>query len=1049
MKAVSEYVADIAHKYQKGNATEHTYRESLVKLSTALLSDDFELTNEPKRQECGAPDYILERKDVPVGFIEAKDIGVLLDKTEVGSQMARYLKSLDNLILTDYLEFRFFRKGVKVHTVTIGRLVKGKVVADASAASAFASAYKDFSEYHTQTIKSARQLAEMMANKAVLVRDVFHRILSNEDPSGLHDQYDAFKKVLLHEVTIEEFADIYAETLAYGLFTARLHDTTLDTFSRGEAYSLIPRSNPFLRNLFSYVGTELDERAEWIVDALCDVFRATDIKAMLSSFNRGSGRTDPFLHFYETFLGEYNPAKKKSRGVWYTPEPVVNFIVRAVDEVLKTNFKLAEGLADTSTTTIKVDVQGGGTKSKSTKTGTVKVDKTVHRVQVLDIATGTGTFLAEVIAQIHQRYKTQQGMWSSYVEEHLIPRLHGFELLMASYAMCHMKLERLLEETGYVSTAKTPPRLNVYLTNSLQKPDDEMDKLPLIEWFTRESNEASYIKRYAPIMVAIGNPPYSGLSSNMGDLIVDIEDYKYVDGKHFGERKHWLHDDYVKFLRLGEHFIQKNGEGILGYITNHSYLDNPTFRGMRWHLLNTFDRIYIIDLHGNAKKKEVNPSGGADKNVFDIQQGVSIIVGVKGRQKPKTKKELAEVYHADVWGTRDEKHKFLEDKTLKSINWTKLDRAKPYYFFVPKDLKGEEEYKKGFALDAMSPVNATVMVTARDSLVFDFDAPRLLRKIGRFTNASKSDDEIRVEFFGNKKAGKYPAGDSRGWKLGVARSAIAGNNHSDCIKTVVYRPFDNRAIYYLPSMVDWGREKVMKHFLDGPNIGLIAPKQAQKHSGGIVTRHMIAHKAFDAYNINNVFPLYLYEKTGAVKTKEVNFRKSIWDKLKKKIGTPADDAQAVFDYIYAVLHSPLYRKTYEQFLKSDFPRIPMPASAKYFSSMAALGKKLRELHLFDDADCVPAGTTASYPISGDHTVGKATYSDGKVWINDTQHFADVPKAAWDAHVGGFQPAQKWLKDRKGEKLKIDEIKHYQKIIGTLLKTMDVMVQVDKLYSKPT
>lgn len=1016
MQAVQDYLKDVARKFAKGNATEHTYRESLVALSDALLRDKFELTNEPKRQACGAPDYILEDGDVPIGYIEAKDVGVPLDRTEKSEQMQRYLHSLDNLILTDYLEFRFYRKGILVNTARIGEVKGGKIVPVPAEIEAFCAYYIEFSTYRTQSIKNSLQLAEMMAKKAVLVKDVFRRILASEEQSSLHDQFDAFRQVLLHDVTREEFADIYAETLAYGLFTARLHDKTLDTFSRGEAYNLIPRSNPFLRELFAYVGTKLDERAEWIVDELCDVFRATDVKKMLGSFNKGTGRSDPYLHFYETFLGQYNPQKKKARGVWYTPESVVGFIVRSVDQILQDKFKLEDGLADTSTTTIKVDAQRGSRRGKAP---VVKVDKVVHRVQVLDVATGTGTFLAEVISQIHEKYKNQQGMWSSYVEEHLIPRLHGFELLMASYAMCHMKLEILLDETGYKSKSKTAPRLNVYLTNSLQKPDEEVDKLPLIEWFSRESNEASYIKKNAPIMVAIGNPPYSGISSNMGDLIVDIEDYKYVDGEHFGEKKHWLHDDYVKFIRLGEHFVEKNGEGVMGYITNHSYLDNPTFRGMRWHLLRTFDEIYILDLHGNANRREVSPDGSPDNNVFDIRMGVSILLCVRKKHAGK-KKTLAKVSTAEIWGTRDSKYTYLEGNDFRSVPWKEVKYGAPFYFFKNHDNTGEDEYRKGFSLTDLLPIYTTGVQTGSEERLTAFTKAELQRKLAQQGATQAGADAVAPYL--------HKAFDTR-W-MGFFET------HGAAKKLGIAVPLSYRSRY-----------DISKHMAIGDNHSLIVGRSNKSK----VMDHFFASDTFSEVKSGEsstgsvFFPLYI-EEEGGLLAKQVNFDPKIWKKIKAAGGKAAESELAVFDYIYAVLFAPSYRSAYATFLRSHFPTIPYPKSPDFFSAMAKHGELLRLLHnLKADAKELPVGH-ASYPVDGDHLVEKVVLDGAKVLMNDDQYFDNVPEEAWEFTIGGYSPAQKWLKDRRGRNLVLADIKHYQKIIATIVKTLDVMGEVEKTYA---
>ncbi|MCB0605739.1 MAG: N-6 DNA methylase, partial [Saprospiraceae bacterium] len=410
--------------------------------------------------------------------------------------------------------------------------------------------------------------------------------------------------------------DVYAQTIAYGMFAARLHDPTLPTFSRQEAAELIPKSNPFLRKLFAYIaGPDIDDRIKWIVDSLVDIFLACNVEEILKNYGKATKMDDPIIHFYETFLSEYDPKLRKARGVWYTPQPVVNFIVRAVDDILKTEFNLPQGLADTSKTKIKVDVQGK------------KVEQEVHRVQILDPATGTGTFLAEAVKHIHKKFEGQQGIWSNYVENHLLPRLNGFELLMASYAMAHLKLDLLLTETGYKPT--TNQRFRVYLTNSLEEHHPDTGTL-FANWLSTEANEANHIKRDTPVMCVIGNPPYSVSSSNKNEWIENLTaDYK----KNLNERNiQPLSDDYIKFLRLGQYYVEKTGEGILAFISNNSFIDGIIHRKMREELMKTFDKIYILDLHGNAKKKETAPDGSIDQNVFDIMQGVSINIFVKKKK---------------------------------------------------------------------------------------------------------------------------------------------------------------------------------------------------------------------------------------------------------------------------------------------------------------------------------------------------------------------------------------------------------------------------------
>ena len=444
---INSYIESISKRYALGNATEHTFRGDLQRLIEELVPDAA-ATNEPKRIQCGAPDYVITRKEIPIGYIEAKDIDKDLGSKELKEQFDRYREALDNLAITDYLEFRFFINGAPTTSVRIGEVRDGKVVPLTENFDQFTGLIKEFCSRTPQTIKSSKKLAEMMADKAKMLAYIIKNSLESDEQSDanstLKEQMAAFKQILIHDIDAKSFADIYAQTIAYGMFAARLHDPTLETFSRQEAAERVPKTNPFLRKLFQYIaGYDLDDRIKWIVDALADVFRASDVAAILKNFGRSTQTYDPIMHFYETFLAEYDPKLRKARGVYYTPEPVVDFIVRAVDDILKTEFDLPNGLSDTSKTKIKVKTT---VRDERTSSGFREEEKEFHKVQILDPATGTGTFLAQVIKQIHKGFEGQQGIWSNYVEEHLIPRLNGFELLMASYAMAHLKLDLLLSE---------------------------------------------------------------------------------------------------------------------------------------------------------------------------------------------------------------------------------------------------------------------------------------------------------------------------------------------------------------------------------------------------------------------------------------------------------------------------------------------------------------------------------------------------------------------------------------------------------------------------
>ena len=1053
---IQEYILEIQRQFATGVAREHTYRPALQQLLATMLPH-LTVSNEPARQACGAPDYILQRKEdnIPIAFIEAKDIGDsdLGGRNKHKEQFQRYRASLDNIIFTDYLDFWLYENGDFVDSVCIAKLNGEKITPLKENFEKFESIIKHFGNAKPQHITSPAKLAHIMAGKARLLADVIERTLAQGDgESNLEGQMAAFKEVLIHDITDKEFADVYAQTIAYGMFAARLHDDSMETFSRHEAATLIPKTNPFLRKLFQDIaGFDLDERICWIVDDLAETFRATDMQEVMQGFGQRTQQTDPVIHFYEDFLSAYDPKLRKSRGVWYTPQAIVNFIVRAVDALLQAEFGLPMGLADTS----KIAVEQSVIQSKDNRysDNKKKTKAWFHKVQILDPATGTGTFLAETVSQIYKKFNGQAGMWQGYVEEHLLPRLNGFELLIASYTMAHLKLDLLLTDTGYKSVKDA--RLRVFLTNSLEEYHKDTGTL-FSQFLAREANGANGIKRDTPVMVVLGNPPYSGISSNNGEWITRlIDDYKYVNGKGINERKHWLNDDYVKFIRLGQYYVDRNDEGILAYINNHSFIDNPTFRGMRWNLLHSFDKIYIIDLHGNSKKKETAPDGSKDENVFDIQQGVSINIFVKTGRKAKG--ALAEVYHADVYGRRQAKYDYLLANDIRSIAFEKVTPTAPFYFLMPKDETGREEYSRGFSINELMPVSVTGVVTARDSLVIDTNKEALISRIKHFSDDEYSDDEIRKEFFPNKKQGKYLAGDSRGWSLSKARIIIKNFNHEEKVQSILYRPFDAQYIYYTSEMVDWGREKIFCNFIETDNIGLVIARQAitNNWSHVLATKDIVDNRIFYSNKgISICCPLYIYDQQSE---RTPNIDTDIVKKIAKAAHLEFEAERSgdkdkfapidLIDYIYAILHSPAYREKYNEFLKVDFPRVPYPKGAEQFRRMSAIGSELRRIHLMEHPALSELIT--QYPITGNNTVEKIRWEllpdggTGRIWINAEQYFDNVPITAWEFYIGGYQPAQKWLKDRIGKMLSYDNIMHYQRIIKVLIMTDALMAEIDK------
>ncbi|MBQ8701539.1 MAG: N-6 DNA methylase, partial [Prevotella sp.] len=965
------------------------------------------VTNEPAHFECGAPDYIIQReKDhLPVFFVEAKDVNDNdLDgrnKNAHKEQFDRYKQALDYIIFTDYLDFHLYEHGEFARSVRIAEIKGDKIVGIAEAEDKFVGMVQHLGSSAIQRITSAPRLAKLMAGKARLLANIIETALNDDDDSeanhNLQTQYVAFKDALIQELKKEEFADIYAQTIAYGMFAARLHDDTPEDFSREEAGRLIPKTNPFLRKIFNDIaGNDIDERIAWVVDDLVTVFQATNLQELMASYSRDKRHHDPMIHFYEDFLAEYNPKQRKAKGVWYTPQPVVGFIVRAVDEILQKDFGLPEGLADYSMIEREVAVEQS--RDKRTTDGMKHEKKPFHRVQILDPATGTGTFLAEVVNQIYDRYRDNQGIWQQYVEQHLLPRLNGFEILMASYVVAHIKLDMLLGETGYQH--KSDKRLQVYLTNSLEESNNEPRTLFAYQ-LSEEANQANRIKRLCPVMVMIGNPPYSVSSQNKGEWINKLlEDYK----KDLNERNiQPLSDDYIKFIRLGQYYVEKNNSGILAFISNNGFIDGVIHRQIRKELMRAFDKIYILDLHGNSRKKETAPDGSKDENVFDIMQGVSINIFVKTKANERTS---AEVHHYDLYGSREDKYHYLNESSLKSVAWKQLEPKAPQYFFVPKDFASQEEYERGFRVDELIPIYSSGVKTSNDEELVS------MKEYNDSTN--------RIYF---------------------------------------YRPFDIQFINYDLKKVGRPRFNVMK-FFEKDNLGLLICKQAATEKYGYFVTKGITDINYTGtagkFGAGLVFPLYAYKENMGQEERIVNFNKDLYDSIAKGLNyLPCYDddllidptsefngvlyPQDLFDYIYAVLHSPSYRERYREFLKIDFPRIPYPTDWEKFRDLAEYGEELRHLHLMED---LPSKTSVSFPVRGTMQVDCYRWEQNRVYINSEQYFEGVPESAWNFYIGGYQPAQKWLKDRKGMTLSFEDVKHYQRIIYVLQQTERIMQEIN-------
>lgn len=1025
---MEEYLKNIALKFARNESMvakgrEMIYRTDFENLMTKIFEIDgsVKAINHDSTNDGGnKPDFVISKNKVPVLYIEAKDIGVDLNKIEKSDQINRYF-GYDNLVLTDYLEFRFFRRGEPYgEAITIATYdLKTRTIQPLPQNFGLLSkTLLDFASSHKEPIKKGLHLAKIMGGKALRIRDnVFDMI---ENKKGQYESLTSIENVirdsLITNLDNEKFADMYAQTLVYGLFAARYNDVTAENFSRAEARDLISKTNPFLRDFFDHIaGANFPDRLRFIVDELCDVFTYADVQKLLHDFYGKEKDKDPVIHFYEDFLKEYDSKKKMEMGVFYTPQPIVKFIIKSVDQILKEEFGLTEGLADTSK--IIKQVEQIGDKAKL-----VKLPKEFHKVQILDIATGTGTFLNEVINFVYESFKNgQEGRWQNYVQTDLLPRLHGFELMVASYTIAHLKLGMTLQDTGAGDINK---RIGVYLTNTLNEPQDYTNQLPLpgiVGAVAEESKAASRIKVEYPVMCVIGNPPYSGESMNphyKGHEVYKVE----IGGKKKLQERNskWINDDYVKFIRFAESLIEKNASGVIAMITAHGYIDNPTFRGMRWHLRKTFDKIYILDLHGNTNKKEISPDGSKDENVFDIKTGVSIIFGIKLSNDNK-KKKLAEVYLTDFYGDRKSKLEKLNTLGFENINWQLLVDHSDIWKEEGVD---KENYNKGFSINDLFRISSVGIVTSRDGFVIDISKPDLITRISNFL--TRDNLEI-IKNYGLKDSAKFKI-----------NKVLKHNFDESNVFKISYRPFDNRYVYYQNDFIERPRGEVMKNFIHHENIGLVTARSQKNPQWNAlyISKYVTETKLGESSTQSAVFPLYIYE----VGQKIPNLDKTIWQKINKIAGETTPEN--ILDYIYAYLHSPSYREKYKEFLKADFPRVPLPSTKEQFSNLVKFGNKLRELHLMSSQELGDLITT--YSISGSDIVEKITYKEEKVYINSEQYFGNVPEVAWNFFIGGYQPAQKWIKDRKDKKLSNEDILYYQKIIKALVETNNIMQQIDNI-----
>lgn len=1010
--------------------------EILLNASAHGADSNIRIVHEAKKvRGKGGPDFKVMRSGMILGYVEDKAIGVNLDEVLKSDQITRYKQLSGNILLTDYLQFIWLKDG-KVNgreLIAFPHDLEGKVKKPREdRVMAVSTLLRGFFSTAPEGIGRSEQLALALATRSHFLRDFLDKELqrqAKEHREGrLYGLFQIFRDQVFHELTVVEFADAFAQMLAYGLFLARLNSGSREV-TLANARELVPGSFRLIRELVQFLDDlHAPEYVEirWVVEEILSIVNGLDLAAIQGdlSFKHRKAisrkvrakdaeehrlfERDPFIYFYEDFLGKYDAKMKKSRGVYYTPPPIVNFIVRAIDDILKDTFAIKDGLADH------------------------------NRVTVLDFACGTGTFLLEVFERIFENIGGSDSAKANLiVREHMLKNVFGFEYLIAPYTIAHLKLSQYLGDRGHA--LQNSERLQVFLTNTLEPVEPQ--KNFLLPGITAEVEAAQKVKD-REILVITGNPPYAGHSKNNGDWIkAQIDAYKLVDGKPLGEKNpKWLQDDYVKFIRFAQLKMDAVDEGVVAIITNHSYIDNPTFRGMRRSLMSTFNQIYILDLHGSSKPKELSPPDIENENVFDIQKGVAVALFVK------SPRASSGIHYGEFWGTRLEKYKRAASSRPSDIEWRPVNCAAPYWMLRPLDWTGWEQYQNGWAIaDSLNPsgekaqifgLNVLGFQSHRDDFAIAFSRAEIEARVADFRSTTLLDREL---------AEKYALKNNRDWNIPDARVALRLNDK--CDKNIIrcaYRPFDNPFSFFGYEVMDYPRRELLVNVANRDNLSLVVSRQI----GTANWRHVFVADApandclvsDQSSEASQIFPLWRFdEQNKRAESFAVAFRHFL-DSRYDRHYTPEE----IFGYIYAVLNAPAFRNRYVEFLRIDFPRVPFPEATADFEQLSLLGWALVQAHLLRE---VPRRGLAAYRGKGDHAVDAPRYSpeDQSVALNNSQSFAPVPQAVWDFHIGGYQVLEKYLKSRRRRKLSLDEINHFATVADSLAFTIDQMALIDMAY----
>lgn len=1007
----------------QGEQTELTSRaalQALLEAFTGPARHKIKVQHEPRRvAKRGAPDFKIHRPGQILGYVEVKEIGTNLDKVLKSEQIAKYRKLSGNIILTDYLDFIWIdakQVRARARLAHPHELEARKLHLSTEKADEVAALLNGFFSEPPVGIGKSQQLALALATRSQLLRDFLVEELNRqakEHRGGkLYGLFDVFKTQVFHELTIAEFADAFAQMLAYGLFLAKLNAGGKDV-TLSNAPDHVPGSFRLIRELVDFLSVlNLEDYRDirWLVEEVLSIVNGLELdsihedlsfrkrKATSRKLRAGSEEEhrlferDPFIYFYEDYLKAYDKETRKARGVYYTPPPIVNFIVRAVDDILKDTFGIEDGLADHK------------------------------RVTVLDFACGTGTFLLEAFERVFENIGgADSGKAALMVREHLLKNLYGFEYLIAPYTIAHLKLSQYLRDKGH--ELKEDERLQVFLTNTLEPiaPQDNW----LLPAVTEEVKAAQSVKD-KPILVIMGNPPYSGHSKNNSPVVkATIDAYKMVDGKPLGEKNpKWLQDDYVKFIRFAQMKMDAVEEGVVGIITNHSWLDNPTFRGMRASLMQSFQQIHVIDLHGNAKKKETAPDGSKDENVFDIEQGVAIALFVKRKGLERG------VWRNDWWGRRQDKYTQTATECFSNIVSNLIQPGAPDYILDVQNYETKTEYLMHYSLSDIFLLSGTGIITKRDELCIQFQKDKVWEIVKSFSETP--DNELHKKF-------NLPL-DVRDWTAVNAKNdLIQSGPVPRLIRKLTYRPFDLRFTYDTANsrgFLGWPVPRINRH-MTGDNILLICSRITKDEGCIFVSEHPAAHKSATRYDVSYTFPLY-------VNSVEENLSPAFRDFLDARYDHHYEP-EDILGYIYAVLHAPTYRSRYAEFLRMDFPRIPFPERKAHFDALKDLGWALVQVHLLR---VKPKLKLARFHGRGTGEILDVRYSpeEKAIHINPTQSFAPVPQEVWDFHIGGYQVISKHLKSRKGRMLTLDEMDHVGHVADALAFTIAQMQEIDAAYA---